>query len=415
MEQGKEENTPLNTQEEQKATEITTEQNVSLKEDNSKELAEVTPSAQESSTSPQETNIFGQALETPVEEPKEEPKVEVSKEVTEVTEVTEEKKEEPQSVQPQPNVEINKDVQVVYEYKPKKDYGIWPILAFFILIAGIIFALPSIQKLVNDYRNSGVSLNKNNTTPTTPPSSEDEPKEEITYFAFNGDTTVSVNKLTLNNFSKRSENGKNYLELTVLNKDNRAYNYEDKIFIELYNEKDTLLSRSLLENSLSVAASSSNRVSLLINEAAYSGVSKFLVKTIDVDDYPQINLAENLKDQEVLTCSLDNKKNIYTFKDYKLVSIDSTLDILKSSYLDANTYASTLASYRQTSATYGLINGVSSSIVDAEDGFTLAIKIDSKTVSNSDLSGLSDRTLYEGDILAKKIAFEMTSRGYTCN
>lgn len=412
MEQGNEEKTSLN-KEEQKVTETTTEQNVSLKEDNSKESVQSAPSAQESTTLPQETNIFGQALETPVIEPKEEQKVEVSKEVNEVAE---EKKEEPQQfVELQPNVEINKDVQVVYEYKPKKDYGIWPILAFFILIAGIIFALPSIQKLVNDYRNSGVSLNKNNTTPTTPPSSEDEPKEEITYFAFNSDTTVSVNKLTLNNFSKRSENGKNYLELTVLNKDNRVYNYEDKIFIELYNEKDTLLSRSLLENSLSVAASSSNRVSLLINEAAYSGVSKFLVKTIDIDDYPQINLVENLKDQEVLTCSLDNKKNVYTFKDYKLVSIDSTLDILKSSYLDANTYASTLASYRQTSATYGLINGVSSSIVDAEDGFTLAIKIDSKTVSNSDLSSLADRTLYEGDTLAKKVAFEMTSRGYTCN
>lgn len=406
MEQGKEENTSLN-KEEQKVTETTTEQNVSSKEDNSKEQVQATTNAQENITTPQETNIFGQIVETPVAEPKEEPKVEVPKE---------EKKEEPQQVvEPQPNVEINKDVQVVYEYKPKKDYGIWPILAFFILIAGIIFALPSIQKLVNDYRNSGVSLNKNNTTPTTPPSSEDEPKEEITYFAFNGDTTVSVNKLTLNNFSKRSENGKNYLELNVFNKDNRAYNYEDKIFIELYNENDTLLSRSLLENSLSVAASSSNRVSLLINDAAYTGVSKFLVKTIDVGDYPQINLAENLKDQEVLTCSLDNKKNVYTFKDYKLVSIDSTLDILKSSYLDANTYASTLASYRQTSANYGLINGISSSIVDAEDGFTLAIKIDSKTVSNSDLASLSDRTLYEGDTLAKQVALEMNARGYTCN
>ena len=407
MEQGKEENTPLS-KEEQKATDMTTEQNVFTKEADSKEQGQVTPKVEENTKPIQETNIFGQDLETPVTEPKEEQKVEVPQEEKQTTL---EKKEEQKQVEPQLNVEINKDVQIVYEYKPKKDYGIWPILAFFILIAGIIFALPSIQKLVNDYRNSGVSLNKNNNTP----SSEDEPKEEVTYFDFNGDTTVSVNKLTLNNFSKRSENGKNYLELTVLNKDNKAYNYEDKIFIELYNENDTLLSRSLLENSLSVAASSSNRISLLIDDAAYMGVAKFLVKTIEVNDYPQINLAENLKDQEVLTCSIDNKKNIYTFKDYKLVSIDSTLDILKSSYLDANTYASTLANYRQTSATYGLINGISSSIVDAEDGFTLAIKIDSKTVTNSDLFSLGDRTLYEGDTLAKKVAFEMTSRGYTCN
>lgn len=412
MEQGKEENvnTPLNTSTEKVEDKQNVEQNITTK-DNSLQEEQVVPSnGEESTINNRETNIFGQEVEPSVleqqEEIKKQEEVQVENKPMEEKEVVE---------QPQANVEINKNVQVVYEYKPKKDYGIWPILAFFILIAGIIFALPSIQKLVNDYRNNGVSLNKNNNTLTPPKPNEEEHKEEITYFDFNGDTTVSINKLTLNNFSKRSENGKNYLELTVLNKDNRAYNYEDKIFIELYNEKDTLLSRSLLENSLSVAASSSNRISLLINEAAYLGVHKFLVKTIEVDDYPQINLAENLKDQEVLTCSLDNKKNVYTFKDYKLVSIDSTVNILKSSYLDTTAYASTLASFRQTSAKYGLINGISSSIVDAEDGFTLAIKIDSKTVTNSDLSELSDRTLYEGDTLAKKIAFEMTSRGYTCN
>lgn len=407
MEQGKQENTSLNATlgNEVKETQ-TTEQNVLTEENSIKEEQVIAPKVEESNPTP--TNIFGQ--EVAQSDVKEEPQVEVPTPNT-----AEVKEEQVQPEQPQANVEIRKDVQVVYEYKPKKDYGIWPILAFFILIAGIIFALPSIQKLVNDYRSSGVNLSKNNNTPTEPTPSEETPQEEVSYFDFNSDTTVSINKLTLNNFSKEAQNGKYYLALTVLNKDNRAYNYDDKIYIELYNANDTLLSRSLLESETAVAASSSSRVNLLINEAAYSGVAKFLVKTITVDDYPQINLAENLKDQEVLTCTLDNQKKVYTFKEYKLVSIDSTLNFLRTSYLSPEEYAASLATYRQTSATYGLINGVSSSIVDAEDGFTLAIKIDSKTVSIGDLNEMDDRTFYAGDTLAKVIAFEMTSRGYTCN
>lgn len=421
MEQGKQENTPLNTQDEKEIKETqATEQNVTSTEENSvnavpQEEQVTAPKVEENPASSAQTNIFGQEVETTEAKEEQQGQQEQTTSQSATTSVKEETVQQEQPVQPQPNVEIRKDVQVVYEYKPKKDYGIWPILAFFILIAGIIFALPSIQKLVNDYRNSGVNLSKNNNTPTEPTPSEETPQEEVSYFDFNGDTTVSINKLTLNNFSKEVQNGKHYLSLTVLNKDNRAYNYSDKIYIELYNANDTLLSRSLLESSESIAASSSSRVNLLINEAAYSGVAKFLVKTIVVDDYPQINLAENLKDQEVLTCTLDNQKNVYTFKEYKLVSIDSTLNFLRTSYLTPEAYASALATYRQTSATYGLINGVSSSIVDAEDGFTLAIKIDSKTVSIGDLNEMDNRAFYEGNTLAKEVAFEMAARGYICN
>lgn len=414
MEQGKQENTSINaTEEKEIKTTQATEQNIAPKEENSSNVEsqeeQVTTKVEDSQVTSAQTNIFGQEVETT--EVKEEQVIPQ----TDTTSVKEETVQQEQPVQPQANIEVNKDVQVVYEYKPKKDYGIWPILAFFILVAGIIFALPSIQKLVNDYRSGGVDLSNKNNPPQEDKPQEDTPSEEISYFDFNGDTTVSINKLTLNNFSKETTNGKYYLDLTVLNKDNRIYNYEDKIFIELYNANDTLLSRSLLESKVGIAASSSSRVSLLINEKAYKEVAKFLVKTIAVSDYPQVNIAENLKDQEVLTCSLDNEKNIYTFKDYKLVSIDSTLNFLRTSYLTPEAYASALATYRQTSATYGLINGVSSSIVDAEDGFTLAIKIDSKTVSIGDLTEMDNRGFYKGDTLAKEVAFELAARGYTCN
>lgn len=414
MEQGKQENTSINATEEKKIkTTQATEQNIAPKEENRSNVEsqeeQVTTKVEDSQVTSAQTNIFGQEVETT--EVKEEQVIPQ----TDTTSVKEETVQQEQPVQPQANIEVNKDVQVVYEYKPKKDYGIWPILAFFILVAGIIFVLPSIQKLVNDYRNGEINLsNKNNPSQENKPQ-EEKPSEEISYFDFNGDTTVSINKLTLNNFSKETTNGKYYLDLTVLNKDNRIYNYEDKIFIELYNANDTLLSRSLLESKVGIAASSSSRVSLLINEKAYKEVAKFLVKTIAVSDYPQVNIAENLKDQEVLTCSLDNEKNIYTFKDYKLVSIDSTLNFLRTSYLTPEAYASALATYRQTSATYGLINGVSSSIVDAEDGFTLAIKIDSKTISIGDLNEMDNRAFYKGDTLVKEVAFEMAARGYTCN
>ena len=43
-------------------------------------------------------------------------------------------------------VTLNGTEQVVYEYKPPKEYGIWPFLIFFLLVGGIIVFLPNIQQ-----------------------------------------------------------------------------------------------------------------------------------------------------------------------------------------------------------------------------------------------------------------------------
>lgn len=373
---------------------------------NQPEEAKEIASSNETSTEEEiKTNIFGVEVE---EEKKEEPKQEIQ----------EKEIEEPKPVEETiniDNVSLNGEEKVVYEYKPTKDYGMWPLLIFFLFVGTIIVFLPTIQKMFAEYKNSKITVSSGVNKPN--PSNKDNDNidnEEITYYDFNNETTISINKLTLNSFSKNFENSSYYLILTVLNKSNTSYSYNENIYIELYNDNETLLSRSLLEGKKNISPASSTQVKLLINNQAYSEVTKIVVKTIEQENYPQLNLQENLKEQETLTCTLNNRTMLYTFKDYKLLSIDETLNILKTTYQDNILYANALAEYRQSSAKRGLIKGVSSSIVDAEDGFTIATKIDSSTISTDDLNTFEEKGFYKKDTEAKVISFEMTGRGFTC-
>lgn len=358
------------------------------------------------SEEPQKTNIFGVEVE--------EEKVEQAKQ-----EIPQKEIEEPKPVEDEriniDNVSLNGEEKVVYEYKPAKDYGMWPLLIFFLFVGTIIVFLPTIQKILAEYKNSKITVSGgvNNPNPNNK-DNDNTNNEEITYYDFNNETTISINKLTLNSFSKNYENNSYYLILTVLNKSNTSYSYNENIYIELYNDNGTLLSRNLLEGEKNINPASSTQVKLLINNQAYSEVTKMVVKTIETDNYPQLNLPENLKEQETLTCTLNNRTMLYTFKDYKLLSIDETLNVLKTTYQDNILYANALAEYRQSSAKRGLLKGVSSSIVDAEDGFTIATKIDSSTISTDDLNTFEEKGFYKKDTEAKVISFEMTGRGFTC-
>lgn len=371
------------------------------------EAREIEQQPQTSSTT---TNIFGVEEEQPKEQdaPKEEE--------TTPTNIQETEEVEPVIDEAVINAQLNGKDQVVYEYKPPKNYGVWPFLLFFLFVGAIIIFLPSIQKVVTEYKNNKIIIGGGSTNTNNNPSSNEEepPLEEMVYYDFNKETTISINKLTLNNFDKVFENSKYYVTVTVTNKDNSSYSFNENIFIELYNDKETLLSRVLLESENILNASSSSQVKLLIDAKAYMEVTKIVVKTITTENYSQITLQEDLREQQTLTCSLDNRTLVYTFKEYQLVSIDDTLNVLRSTYSDPSVYANELASYRQLAAQRGLITGISSSIVDAEDGFTMASKIDLASIANADLKSLDQKVYYGNKTEAKIISFETVARGYTC-
>lgn len=379
-----------------------------------KELEKNTPEKEEvkeSTTPVTEVKEEKVVVEQPAKEPVAEQPTTEDKTQQEVP--VEENKVEEEII---PDISLNGSEQVVFEYKPPKEYGIWPFLIFFLLVGGIIVFLPYIQNFISEYKNGQIVIkgNNQNNNNSTVDNNKEQSTEDEKYYELQESTVISINKLTIDKMKKEILNNSYYLSLNVTNKDNKYYDFSDKVYIELYNENKTLLSRLLLENDTMINASSSSEVSIKITEQVYNSATKIIIKTINTDSYPQITLAENLKDQQTLTCTLNDRSILYTFDAYKLISIDDTKNALRNLYPDDYSYTTELSKYRQKSANYNIISGMSSSLVETLDGFTYVTKIDANSITESSLNSLKERGYYKGNTEAKTISFEMTARGYTC-
>lgn len=352
---------------------------------------------------PVTTNIFGLEEEEKEENPVivEEPKVEKKEEIVE------EKQEEE-------NATINGEEKVVFEYKKQKEIGPLPIVLFFLFIGGIIVFLPSIQKYFQDYKNGKITISGSPIEQEEVKPTEEEQIEEETYYNFDSETTISINRLTLSNFQKKAEGINYFITLNVENKDRLTYTYSEKIYIELYNANKTLLARTLLESDKSIAASSIEEISLIVNEKVFSEVTQMVIKQIDPNTYQAITIDENLKEQQELICTLDNRTTIYTFKDYKLLSIDDQIIKKRTDYLDNLSYQEDNLNYKQMANTNNLITGLSASVLDDINEFSYAIKIDLSNITDIDLGSLETRNYYTKNTEARIVAFEMVSRGYNC-
>lgn len=282
-----------------------------------------------------------------------------------------------------------------------------PILLLFIFAIFVTVAifLPDIQNYVENMLKG--EQNNNPTTNTPINNNEDKPseEEEITYYDYSEDLVINNELFAISNI--KVEN--NQITFDLKNNTDKELNLGDlKYFLELYSDDTTLLQRIKISYG-SFAINETKQYSYDIDDNTLDNFKKILVVEKTEDDYPEVNLQINAENNGILTCTKGYETITYTFGNDYLININ---DLINYPFSNDISYATNLQNYQVLAATYNNYEGVSSTIVTLDTGFTFTTLID---LRSADITSLENNNYYAYRTLAKTVKFETESNGFSCN
>jgi hypothetical protein len=306
---------------------------------------------------------------------------------------------------------LKKEAATIGTVKPDKQKSPFAMLFLFIILILIIMFMPQINTLVDTYIMpyiTGVPAKTTTTSQSASTTTDDTTKtttDTTKFYDLNNQTTVTLDKLTINNISKANTNNLYTITLTIKNTDTNAYTFSKKLYLELYDQDSTFLSRALFDYQSSIASNNEVNVTGYISADTYNKATKFEVVLRTADDYPEVSLAG-----DNLTCSTTNSNIMYTFKENKLTKITDSYTYVKGT--DLTTYNTDLITYKQNISKMDALTGVTGVLTETTNGFITTTIIDYTDAKYSELT--TKTNYYDKDTLAKVISFEMASKNYTC-
>lgn len=273
------------------------------------------------------------------------------------------------------------------------------IIGIFLFLLLFIFFLPSLVNFIKG------DVTTDYGTPTEKePEKEQEPEEkEEAYYELNDTLNVSLEKtLVINNF--KLEN--NEIEFTITNNGETRFNFNKKnYFLELYTIENTLLERIILKKeSIDKETSTTFRYSLVSSKEIVKKI-RFVEK--EIADYPNIDLQKNEAGEELLVCTKETETLTYKFQEGKLVTITDEINNTNTEEDDN----ALLESWKNKSAVYNNIGGISSTFIDTGNGFFVNTVVDLKNVK---IANVDNENYYAYETKPKVVKFEMEARGFRC-
>ncbi len=303
------------------------------------------------------------------------------------------------------NVIINKEELSITKIGEMTTSEQNPIFIFFLfgVLLVFIFFLPTIVNYFNkedekpDY---SVIDNK------TGHEKEENPNEneDVVFYTFGESLSIPLeDTLLVQNFHLEG----NTLSFTITNKGDSRFHFNQKnYFLETYTEENTLLERVILAKE-SISKETSVDFSYPILESTAANMKKIRFIEKEIADYPNITLEKNDANEEVLVCTNNKETLTYKFKDQKLFSIT---DVVNYS-LEDNGYNTKLEEWKNKSALYNTIGGISSTFIEAGNGFIVNTVLD---LANAKLNNVNNEHYYSYETLGKVVKFEMEARGFSC-
>jgi len=273
-----------------------------------------------------------------------------------------------------------------------------PIILLFVIFLSVVYFLPDLTLLYEQYMEKNPVVNPNNSEVKKPNNQEEAPIEEEKVYQFVTNMVIEKDNHRLTNFAYTN----NILTFKVENKMETLLDLQkENNYLEVF-VSETLIKRIKIEDQ--ILALGNIDYSVEINEGT---ISYLTYNSISIEDYPAFNVLANDLKEGTLVCTLNNETLTYRVKENKLKTIDNTTDMPKS---DPN-YQLNLTNYQSSLALYNTFNGVNSTIIDDDFKTTFNATID---LSAANLEQLNNKLYYPLDTDAKVIKFEMESRGYTC-
>lgn len=302
------------------------------------------------------------------------------------------------------NQELIPSVIGVIDDKEKSNL---PFLIIFFLLIGFIIALPTITAYLSGEQE--INVNPNNTGGNTE-KPEEPAGNELNFYTFSDDVSVSVSGISFQDF-ELSE-GKIAFSITN-NSEAKNYLAQHLLYLELYDSDKMLLQRiKLPTDNLSKGVTENYTFELSVSK---SNITQFTLGEKTIEDYPTVNLKKENDGTYSLTCTKEEEKLVYEFdKDQKLNMITDVVNYSTSNSL----YQEKLVDYRQMTSKYNAIDGVTSNLVEAGQGFTVTTIIDLQKVDFSNRSvknTLNNKAYYGKDTEGKVVYFELSAMNYKCS
>lgn len=216
-----------------------------------------------------------------------------------------------------------KPLETVVIGKKKTNRFGWFFMAIIFLAFGLlIYFLPELYDLYDNYKKGTVPNNdtvKNETIPPVKEEVPDEPeKEEKKYKEFNVDKSYEYENILFQNIQMK----KKTITFKAVNQSTEDINLNNKnIFIELLNSEGQRIDAYAIKGSL--------EKELDYSFPADNDVKYFDIKIIEKSDYTYINLDIDEEGYSTLTCQNKNEEYIYTFYNEKLSSVNYKADYQK--------------------------------------------------------------------------------------
>lgn len=312
---------------------------------------------------------------------------------------------------PKPTNAFNGEEKIIYQIKPEKDANPIGVIIFFAIIIGFAINLPTISKYLNKYITPSTPTAK---TPTTDDNkkddSQDESKEDK-FYSFNlGYGSATIGNLSIKNPVMSQKNDHYELNFTLINDSDENYAFNKKYFIEFY-DNETFISDSLIQSFDILPAKQSREFYVVISEKAYKKANQFKLIEKSQDDYPEKEITDTEGDYNLLKCTLDNDKITYYFKDNLLAKVENNYSIKKSN----NNYQSLLEQDRKYAETLNNIDGVESTLVENNEGYSMTNVFVLNPTQIKEISDLKQYKLFRYNEKSKIVSYEITSLGYTCS
>lgn len=314
-------------------------------------------------------------------------------------------KEQKESSIPQ-NVDISTSSQTIGTVKPDKQKSPFAMLFLFgILIVFIVF-MPTAIDLFNKYFGTDLNIDSlNNPTKVDEKKEDDNEKQEIKMYDLKEETVITVGKIDFGGFKKENIEGYK-ITFYIKNNGNVLHKFDKKLYLEYYDDNNTFVGRTYLENVKEITGGISNNYAFGIDNSINNRATKIEVVQRTEDDYPVVELTDNQ-----LICTNETNSIIYTFNgESKLTKIQDTYMYIKDD--DSMKYNNDLITYKSKLSRLDSMDGIDAVVTETDNGFMATTAIDYQYADYSKISSNTD--YYIKETYAKTISFEMNAKGYTC-
>lgn len=261
------------------------------------------------------------------------------------------------------------------------------LLFIFAVLFLFLYYIPDINKYIEKKRGNDYT----NNVPSEP--------EEITYdkndlkkeFPFKNDTIITINEVDVTGFSL--ENSK--ITFKVINNSDKVIDIgENKYYLYIKNNSGDLRAFSL-ENILLME----NKEETLSFDTNLTNVDTIFIDVLNEDYLPVVNLTN-----DTLTCTLDNDKYIYNFKDNALVKVTYN-------YYEFGPSNETVEKINAKKSRYDEIDGATTSLKNY-NGFDFTVEVDLNTI---DHTKIDDPLIFEKGPSPKMVNFQMKNNNFVCS